>query len=77
MNERHTRTQLRDSLRTIKPIVTLSREGLVQTALEWSVAREPTAATVTATTQSGDLERREQGSGTVPASRPSRRRVED
>ncbi len=45
----------------------MSREGLVITTLEWGVAREPAYATSAQATQSGDLELREQGSGTVPA----------
>ena len=55
MDERHALDQLRASLQTIKPIVTMSRDGLVLTALEWDVARAPAYETVTAATQAGHL----------------------
>jgi hypothetical protein len=66
MDEQHVRTQVREALGTIRPMVTMSRDGLVITALEWGVAREPTYETATTAARVGDLELREQGSGTVP-----------
>jgi hypothetical protein len=67
MDERQVRAQVRDALRSIRPLVTMSREGLVVTALDWNVAREPAYETATVAAEAGDLELREQGSGTVPA----------
>lgn len=67
MDEHQAREQLRTALGTVRPLVTMSRDGLVVTALEWSVARQPGYETATAAAMAGDLELREQGSGTVPA----------
>ncbi len=61
------RTGLREALATVRPLVTMEREGLVLTALAWGVAREPAYATATAAAREGALELREQGGGTVPA----------
>jgi hypothetical protein len=66
-NDQTVRQQLREALGTVRPLVTMSREGLVLTALEWGVAREPSYATATAAAREGTLELREQGDGTVPA----------
>jgi hypothetical protein len=66
-DEGQVRQQLREALGTVRPLVTMSRDGLVLTALEWGVAREPAYATATAAAREGALELREQGGGTVPA----------
>ena len=66
MNEQGARTNLREALETIRPLVTMSRDGLVITALEGGVGREPAYETATAAAGTGSLELREQGSGTVP-----------
>ena len=65
--EQQARVALDDAIRTIRPLVTMSREGLVVTALEWGGAREAAYETAAAAARAGDLELREQGSGTVPA----------
>ena len=67
MNDVVVKQQVREALGTVRPLVTMSRDGLVLTALEWGVAREPAYATATAAAREGALELREQGSGTVPA----------
>ena len=66
-DETRVREQVREALGTVKPLVTMSRDGLVITALEWGVGREPAYETATAAGQAGDLELREQDGGTVPA----------
>jgi len=66
MDERQVREQVREALGTIRPLVTMSREGLVITALEWGAARRAAYETATAAAAAGDLELREQGSGDVP-----------
>jgi len=66
MDERQVREQVREAMGTIRPLVTMSREGLMIMALEWGVAREPAYETATAAAAAGDLELREQGSGDVP-----------
>ncbi len=55
------RGQLRDALGTVRPLLTMSREGMVLTALEWTVARPAAYETATAAARSGELELREQG----------------
>ena len=57
---------LRTALGTAKPIVTMSRDGLVLIALAWAVDHSPAYETATAATAKGDLELRELGGGTVP-----------
>jgi hypothetical protein len=42
INEGETRSAVADALRTVRPIVTMSREGLVITALDWAAAGEAT-----------------------------------
>ena len=66
-DETRVREQVREALGTVKPLVTMSRDGLVISALEWSVDREPAYETATAAGQAGDLELREQDGGTVPS----------
>ena len=61
------RGQVRDALGTIKPLVTMSRDGLVIGALEWGIGREAAYETATAAALVGDLELREQDGGTVPS----------
>jgi hypothetical protein len=61
------REQLRATLATVRPLVTMEREGLVLTALEWGVDRPAGYATATQAARAGALELREQGGGTVPA----------
>ena len=67
MDEQRVQDHVREALGTTRPMVTMSRDGLVITALEWGVAREPAYETATTAARVGDLELREQGSGTVPA----------
>jgi len=67
MNDLVVREQLREALGTVLPLVTLSRDGLVLTALEWGVDRPAPYETATAAAREGALELREQGGGTVPA----------
>jgi hypothetical protein len=66
MDERLVREQLGEALGTVRPLVTLSREGLVLTALEWGVNRPAAYETATAAARDGALELREQGGGSVP-----------
>jgi hypothetical protein len=61
------RQQLREALGTVRPLMTMSHDGLVLTALEWGVARAPAYATAAAATREGALELREQRAATVPA----------
>ncbi len=65
--ETQVRGQVKGSLATIRPLVTMSREGLVIGALEWGVAREPAYETATAAASKGDLELLESGGGIVGA----------
>jgi hypothetical protein len=65
-NEQQVREQVQEALKTIRPLVTMSRDGLVITALEWGAARHAAYETATAAAAAGDLELREQGSGDVP-----------
>lgn len=66
MDERQVREQVREALGTIRPLVTMSRDGLVITALEWGAAREAAYETASAAAAAGNLELREQGSGDIP-----------
>jgi hypothetical protein len=66
-DDRRVREQVRTALGTVKPLVTLSRDGLVIGALEWGVEREPAYETATAAGLAGDLELREHDGGTVAA----------
>jgi hypothetical protein len=66
-SQQQVRTRVREAIEGVRPLVTMSREGLVITALEWGVAGAPAYETAAAAVQAGDLELREQGSGTVPA----------
>jgi hypothetical protein len=65
-NEQHVREQVREALGTVRPLVTMSRDGLVITALEWGTTGHAAYETATAASVVGDLELREQGSGDVP-----------
>ena len=65
--ETEARERVKGSLTTIRPLVTMSRDGLVIGALEWGVAREPAYETATAAGQNGDLELHESGGGIVAA----------
>ncbi len=65
-NELHVREQVREALGTVRPLVTMSRDGLVITALEWGAIGHAAYETATAAAAAGDLELREQGSGDVP-----------
>ena len=67
MNDLVVREQLKETLGTVRPLVTMSREGLVLTALEWGVDRPAEYETATAAARDGALELRERGGGTVPA----------
>lgn len=64
---RTTRDALRAALASVHPLVTLSREGLVITAIEWGLVAPPAYETATAAARSGDLELRERAGGSVPA----------
>jgi len=74
MDERLVREQLGEALGTVRPLVTLSREGLVLTALEWGVDRPAAYETATAAARDGSLELREQSVGSVPSIEAVRRR---
>ncbi len=65
-SEQQVREQVRAALGTVRPLVTMSRDGLVITALEWGAAGQAAYETATAAAAAGDLELREQGSGEVP-----------
>ena len=65
-SEEQVREQVRAALGTVRPLVTMSRDGLVITALEWGAAGQAAYETATAAAAAGDLELREQGSGDVP-----------
>ena len=67
VDEQQVRTRVREAVEGVLPLVTMSRDGLVITALEWGVAREPAYESAAAAVQAGHLELREQGSGTVPS----------
>ena len=61
------RKELGEALGTVRPLVTMSRDGLVITALQWATPQAPAYETATAAARTGDLELREQAVGTVPA----------
>jgi ARG and Rhodanese-Phosphatase-superfamily-associated Protein domain len=61
------RAALRSALEGVRPLVTLSREGLVLTALEWGVSRRRAYETAMTAARDGALELREVGAGSVPA----------
>ena len=65
-NDQQVRDQVRDALASVRPLVTMSKDGLVITALEWGAARDAAYETATTAAAAGDLELREQGSGEVP-----------
>lgn len=60
------RHELGRALKTVGPLVTMSREGLVITALDWDAVPARPYETATAAARDGGLELREQGVGTVP-----------
>jgi hypothetical protein len=60
------RRTVREDLATVRPLITLSRDGLVLVALEWGVDRPPSYDTALAAAARGGLELRELGDGTVP-----------
>ncbi len=67
IDENQAREQLRAARAMVRPLVTMEREGLVLTALEWGVERPAAYATATEAAREGALELHEVGSGTVPA----------
>ena len=67
MQDQLIKERLQAAIGTVRPLVTMSREGLVITALEWKGQGEPVYATATVAAEAGDLELREQGSATVPS----------
>ena len=67
VNEQQVRTRVREAIEGVRPRLTMSREGLVITALEWDAVRDLAYETAANAVQTGHLELREQGSGTVPA----------
>src|SRR3990172_13297813 len=60
------REGLRSALATTRPIVTMSRDGLVIIAMAWEVDRPPAYQTATIAAANGHLELHELGGGTVP-----------
>lgn len=60
------RERLRAAIASVRPIVTMSREGLVLVALAWDVDRPPPYETVAVAPAGGGLELRELGGGSVP-----------
>ena len=66
MDEQLARRIVREDLATVRPLVTLSREGLVLIALGWNVDRPPAYATAMTAAAHGGLELHEFGSGSVP-----------
>ena len=65
MDEQLARRIVREDLATVRPIVTLSRDGLVLIALAWNVDRPPAYDTAATATAHGGLELHESGDGTV------------
>ena len=65
-DERRTREALRTALGGVRPLVTMSREGLVLIPLGWDIDSAATYETAAVAATRGDLELREQGGGTVP-----------
>ncbi len=70
MVDQQAREVVAEALRTVRPMVVQSKDGLVLTALEWAPARAAADAgyeTASAAAKAGNLELREQGGGTVPS----------
>lgn len=67
MDEVQDRTALQAALATVQQEVTLSRDGLVLTALTWEGGGAPGYMTASAAAEAGALELREQAAATVPA----------
>jgi len=70
MIDQQTREVIAEALRTVRPMVVQSKEGLVLTALEWAPAGGTAEAgyeSASVAAKSGDLELREQGGGNVPS----------
>ena len=67
MDEQLARRIVREDLATVRPIVTLSRDGLVLIALAWNVERPPAYDTAMTAAAHGGLELHEIGGGTVPS----------
>ena len=67
MDEQLARGAVAAALRTVRPGVAMSLDGLVLTALHWDAVREPAYETAGAALAAGELDLREQGSGTVLA----------
>ena len=66
MDEQLARRIVGEDLATVRPIVTLSRDGLVLIALAWNVERPPAYDTAATAAAHGGLELHELGGGTVP-----------
>jgi hypothetical protein len=66
VSEQQTRAAVREALASVRPLVTLSRDGLVVQALTWGADHAPSYETATAATAKGDLVLREQDGGSVP-----------
>jgi len=66
MDEQLARRIVRDDLATVRPLVTLSREGLVLVALGWNVDGPPAYDTAMTATAHGGLELHELGGGSIP-----------
>ncbi len=67
MDEQLARRIVGEDLATVRPIVTLSRDGLVLIALAWNVERPPAYDTAMTAAAHGGLELHEIGGGTVPS----------
>jgi hypothetical protein len=66
MDEQLARRIVRKDLATVRPLVTLSREGLVLIALGWNVDRPPAYDSAMTAAAQGGLEIHELGGGSVP-----------
>jgi hypothetical protein len=66
MDDQQTRAVVREALTSVRPLVTLSRDGLVLQALTWGVDHAPAYETATTATAKGHLVLREQGGASVP-----------
>ena len=60
------RDRLASGLQSVRPLVTMSRDGLVLIALTWKVDPASAYESATSAAAHGDLELHEQGGGTVP-----------
>lgn len=67
-DESSVRATLREALKTVRPLVTLSREDLVLTALTWNVRPASDYLTATAAIRDGLLEPREMRRSRGPSS---------